>query len=111
MRSPPPVPQPATAGARRERVDGSGPLAVGIDIGTSSVKALAVDEDGAIVAQARVPHEIGIPAADRFDHGATVAGRDGPQAALDALALDAPPAGVSVCAMVPSLAAVDAAGH
>ncbi len=89
----------------------SGPLAVGIDIGTSSVKALAVDEDGVIVARARVPHEIGIPAADRFEHDATVAWRDGPRAALDALALDDAPAGVSVCAMVPSLAAVDAAGH
>jgi xylulokinase len=88
----------------------SGPLAVGIDIGTSSVKALAVDEDGVVVARSRIPHEIRIPAADRFEHDATVAWRDGPRAALDALALDAPPAGVSVCAMVPSLAAVDSGG-
>jgi xylulokinase len=89
----------------------SGPLAVGIDIGTSSVKAVAVDEDGDVVAQSRVPHEIRIPAPDRFEHDARVAWRDGPRAALDDLDLDAPPAGVSVCAMVPSLAGVDAAGN
>jgi xylulokinase len=87
------------------------PLAVGIDIGTSSVKALAVDEDGAVVARSRITHEIRIPAADRFEHDAAVAWREGPRAALDALALDVPPAGISVCAMVPSLAAVDARGH
>lgn len=87
-----------------------GPLTVGIDIGTSSVKALAADEDGTVVATARVPHPIGIPAPDRFEHDAARAWRDGPRAALDALALDDAPAGVSVSAMVPSLAAVDVAG-
>jgi xylulokinase len=86
------------------------PLAVGIDIGTSSVKALAADEDGTVVAHARVPHEIRIPAPDRFEHDATVAWREGPRRALAALDLDAPPAGVSVCAMVPSLAAMAADG-
>lgn len=89
----------------------SGPLAVGIDIGTSSVKAIAADEDGTVVAQARIPHEIHIPAPERFEHDPAVAWRAGPLAALAALDLDAPPAGVSVSAMVPSLCAVDAAGH
>ncbi|MGZ6887589.1 MAG: xylulokinase [Acidimicrobiia bacterium] len=88
----------------------TGPLAVGIDIGTSSVKALAVDEDGAVVASSRIPHEIRIPAPDRFEHDPAPAWRDGPRAALAALALDAAPAGVSVSAMVPSLTAVDAQG-
>ncbi len=88
----------------------TGPLTVGIDIGTSSVKAIAADEDGIVVAQARIPHEIRIPAPDRFEHDPTSAWRDGPRAALAALALDEAPAGVSVCAMVPSVAAVDAAG-
>ena len=89
----------------------SGPLAVGIDIGTSSVKALAADEDGLVVARSRIPHEIRIPAADRFEHDAD--GRLARRSASPrstALALDAPPAGVSVCAMVPCLAAVDADG-
>ncbi len=91
-------------------MNATGPLTVGIDIGTSSVKAIAADENGTVVAQARIPHEIRIPAPDRFEHDPTVAWRDGPRAALAALALDEPPAGVSVCAMVPSIAAVDADG-
>ena len=60
-------------------------LLAGLDVGTSSVKALAVDEDGTIVARSRIPHDIRIPAADRFEHDAAVAWRDGPRAALDAL--------------------------
>ncbi|MEP6624736.1 MAG: FGGY family carbohydrate kinase, partial [Acidimicrobiia bacterium] len=88
----------------------AGPVTVGIDIGTSSVKAVAADEDGIVVAQARIPHEIRIPEPDRFEHDPTSAWRDGPRAALAALALDDAPAGVSVCAMVPSVAAVDATG-
>lgn len=85
-------------------------ITVGIDIGTSSVKAIAADGDGAVVASARVPHDIQIPAADRFQHDAVVAWREGPVAALAALDLDRPPAAVSVAAMVPSLTAVDRDG-
>ena len=87
-----------------------GPVTVGIDIGTSSVKAIAADEAGNVVAASRVPHDIRIPAPDQFEHDPTQAWCDGPRAALDALNLDVAPAGVSVCAMVPSLAAVDAHG-
>jgi xylulokinase len=85
-------------------------ITVGIDIGTSSVKAVAADADGNVVASSRIPHEIQIPAADRFQHDATVAWRDGPVAALAALQLDDAPDAVSVAAMVPSLTAVDADG-
>ncbi len=89
----------------------SGPVTVGIDIGTSSVKAIAADEDGTVIAQSRIPHEIRIPTADRFEHDAAIAWREGPRAALGALDLDAAPAGVSVSAMVPSVAAVNGAGR
>ncbi len=85
-------------------------ITVGIDIGTSSVKAIAADADGNVVASSRIPHDIQIPSPDRFQHDAGQAWRDGPCAALDALGLDAPPDGVSVSAMVPSLTAVDAGG-
>jgi xylulokinase len=85
-------------------------ITVGLDIGTSSVKAIAADADGNVVASSRIPHDIQIPAADRFQHDAVQAWREGPVAALDALHLDAPPDGVSVSAMVPSLTAVDASG-
>ncbi len=89
----------------------SGPVTVGIDIGTSSVKAVAADEDGTVVAQSRIPHAIGIPEPGHFEHDAAAAWRDGPRAALDALQLEDAPAGVSVSAMVPSVAAVDGAGN
>ncbi len=88
----------------------SNEVTVGIDIGTSSVKAVAADADGNVVASSRVPHEIQIPAADRFQHDAERAWRDGPVAALAALQLESSPAAVSVAAMVPSLTAVDEAG-
>lgn len=89
----------------------TGPVTVGIDIGTSSVKALAADEDGTVIAQSRIPHAIQIPAPDQFQHDPQVAWRDGPHAALDALGLDAAPAGISVSAMVPSMAAVTSDGR
>jgi xylulokinase len=84
-------------------------VTVGIDIGTSSVKAIAADGDGIVVASARIPHRFRVPTPLRFEHDADEAWRRGPQAALDALG-DAAPSGVSVAAMVPSLTAVDAAG-
>ncbi len=84
-------------------------VTVGLDIGTSSVKAVAADDDGNVVARARVPHEVRVPAPERFEHDATVAWRDGPRRALAELG-DLDVRGVSVAAMVPSLAAVDAAG-
>jgi xylulokinase len=84
-------------------------VTVGLDIGTSSVKAVAADDDGNVVARARVPHEVRVPAPEQFEHDAAVAWRDGPQRALAALG-DLDVRGVSVAAMVPSLAAVDAAG-
>ena len=54
-------------------------VTVGLDIGTSSVKALAADDDGNVVARARVPHEVRVPAPEQFEHDAAVAWRDGPR--------------------------------
>ena len=45
-------------------------VTVGLDIGTSSVKAVAADGDGNVVASARVPHELRIPSPQRFEHDA-----------------------------------------
>ena len=84
-------------------------LTVGIDIGTSSVKAVAADADGNIVARSRVPHEFSVPSPLRFEHDAVRAWHDGPRRALDELGAVNPRA-VSVAAMVPSLTAVDADG-
>jgi len=84
-------------------------LTVGIDIGTSSVKAVAADVDGNIVARSRVPQEFFVPSPLRFEHDAAVAWHEGPRRALEALG-EVRPRAVSVAAMVPSLTAVDIEG-
>src|SRR6202034_270875 len=95
------------------------PLTVGIDIGTTSVKALAVAEDGQVVAQARVPHRIIHASGDHMEHDAAAAWRRGPRRALAAVrqavaesGSSGPTrvAGVCVSGMVPSLTAVDRRG-
>jgi xylulokinase len=90
-------------------MSGTSELTVGIDIGTSSVKAVAADADGAVVARARIPHPFRVPSPLRFEHDAAVAWLEGPRRALAALG-DIDPRAVSVAAMVPSLTAVDDAG-
>ena len=85
-------------------------VTVGLDIGTSSVKAIAADHDGNVVATARVPHTVGVPSPQRFEHDAEVAWRRGPREALAVVSTDLDVLGVSVAAMVPSLTAVDADG-
>jgi xylulokinase len=84
-------------------------VTVGIDIGTSSVKAIAADADGNVVGSARIPHPFHVPTPARFEHDADEAWRRGPEAALRELA-GTEPVGVSVAAMVPSLTAVDSGG-
>jgi xylulokinase len=84
-------------------------ITVGIDIGTSSVKAVAADGAGKVVARSRIPHDFFVPSPLRFQHDAAVAWHTGPQKALDALG-DIDARAVSVAAMVPSLTAVDADG-
>jgi xylulokinase len=84
-------------------------VTAGIDIGTSSVKAVAADADGNIVARARVPHDFFVPSPLRFEHDAARAWHEGPQRALAALG-EVRPRAVSVAAMVPSLTAVDVEG-
>ncbi|HEX4245820.1 MAG TPA: FGGY-family carbohydrate kinase [Acidimicrobiales bacterium] len=100
------------------------PVTVGIDIGTTSVKAVAVSEDGDVLARARVPHHIIHTSADHMEHNAHAAWRRGPVRAFamvrDALAASlasslGPPeptyiAGVGIAGMVPSLTAVDRRG-
>ena len=88
-----------------------GPVTVGIDIGTTSVKAVAAGADGAVVARARVPHEVHSRAAGEFEHDLDQAWRGGVLAALDEVAAGRAVAAVNVSAMVPSLGAVDGAGR
>jgi xylulokinase len=84
---------------------------VGIDIGTTSVKAVAVDADGRVVARARVPHELRSPVAGAFEHDVDQAWRADVLEALRQVATGREVAGIVVSAMVPSLAAVDDEGR
>ena len=86
-------------------------VTVGIDIGTTSVKAIAADGAGNVVARARVRHPIVIPAADRFEHDVDRAWRRNVRRAFREVSRDLDVRGVNVAAMVPSLGAVDAKGR
>ena len=84
-------------------------VTIGIDIGTTAVKAVAADEDGRVAAKARIPHQLHVPAPDRLEHDADEAWRRGPLTAIRQL--NRPDArAVAVSAMAPSLAAVGVAG-
>jgi xylulokinase len=85
-------------------------VTVGVDIGTSSVKAIAADGDGNVLARARVPHPIGIPTAESFEHDIDQAWRAGVLEAYREASKDLDVRGVNVAAMVPSLGAVRADG-
>jgi xylulokinase len=85
-------------------------VTIGIDIGTTAVKAVAADEHGHVVARTRIPHQLRVPAPDRLEHDAGEAWRRGPLAAMAELAMPEAVA-VAVTAMVPSLTAVDDEGR
>ncbi len=91
------------------RVSGKG-TTIGVDIGTTSVKAVVADEDGRVLARTRIPHQLRVPAPDRMEHDADEAWRRGPLAAVAELARPDARA-VAVTAMVPSLTAVDDTGR
>ena len=59
------------------------PVTVGVDVGTTSVKALAVDEKGQVVARSRVPHSVVAPEPDVLRHDAKKAWRAGPRKAFE----------------------------
>jgi xylulokinase len=88
-------------------------VTVGIDIGTTSVKALAVDGDGHVLARSRVEHGVETPAADVLQHDADRAWRvnvvEAYRQVREAVGVDI--AAVDVAAMVPSMCAVDDDGR
>jgi xylulokinase len=84
-------------------------VTIGVDIGTTAVKAVAADEDGEVLARTRIPPRLRVPAPDRLEHDAEEAWLNGPVAALEQLARPDAQA-VAVSAMVPSMTAVDTDG-
>lgn len=86
-------------------------VTVGIDIGTTSVKAVAADGDGRVVARARVPHERMVSSPGHLAHHPDRAWREGVRTALGQVAAAGDALAVAVAAMVPSLCAVDGDGR
>src|ERR1700733_10842792 len=91
------------------------PVTVGVDVGTTSVKALAVDENGQVVARSRVPHSVVAPEPDILRHDAKRAWRSGPRKAFEQVTAQLQAdgnslAGVAVASMVPSMTAVSERG-
>jgi xylulokinase len=82
---------------------------IGVDVGTTSVKAVAVDGEGRVVARTRVAHAVGTPSAELLEHDVSRAWRRGPRKAFTSVSseLDGAAAGVVVTSMVPSITAVD----
>jgi xylulokinase len=92
-------------------------LVVGLDIGTTSLKAVLADEAGNILWRRRLPSKLIVGPMGRFEHDAAATWWDGPRALLReslehlrASGRGAPEA-VAVSAMMPSVAAVDASGR
>jgi len=90
-------------------------VTVGVDVGTTSVKALAVDEEGTVVARSRVAHSVVAPEPDILRHDAKRAWRAGPRRAFAEVTAQLEDgahrlAGVAVASMVPSLTAVNRQG-
>lgn len=85
-------------------------VTVGVDIGTTSVKALAVDGSGQIVARTRIPHSLHCDDPGELAHDADEAWRRGALAACTAVCDGLDVAAINVAAMVPSLCAVDGDG-
>ncbi|OBI24459.1 xylulose kinase [Mycobacterium sp. E1386] len=85
-------------------------VTIGVDVGSTAVKAVAADADGRVTARARIPHQLRVPAPNRLEHDADEAWRRGPVAALERLNPGPNVRAVAVSAMVPSLTAVDAEG-
>ena len=92
-------------------------LTIGIDIGSSALKALAVDAHGRVVASGRQRHQLGVATPDRMEHEAIGAWRRAPLQILERIGADVRAIhgansikGVCVAGMVPSLTAVDYRG-
>ena len=85
-------------------------MTIGIDIGTTSVKAVAVDERGDVQTRARIPHAVHAPTPAVLEHDAAAVWATGVVRACDAVSAGRKVAGIGLAAMVPSLAAVDSNG-
>lgn len=91
-------------------------VTIGVDIGTTAVKAAAVDEDGNVVAATRIEHPVLTPVPGAIEHDALAVWHHDVRSAAAEVASEARRLGheiaaVNVAAMVPSLCTVDADGR
>jgi xylulokinase len=89
----------------------AGPLVAGVDIGTTAVKAVLADEDGAVVGRCRVAGRLAIKPGGDFEHDALASWWVAPRSVLRQAVAAARPRAVAVSAMMPSVAAVDGTGR
>jgi xylulokinase len=94
-----------------EPVGAASGITVGVDIGTTSVKALAVDAAGKVLARSRVRHQVHNPEPACFEHDADRAWRRNVRRVYREVSEGLDVAAVNVAAMVPSLCAVDHRGR
>jgi xylulokinase len=85
-------------------------VTAGIDIGTTSVKAVVADGDGNVLARTRLPHPLVAAGDGDFSHDLNQVWRSDVVEALAQVAPGHDVAAVAVSAMVPSLGAVAADG-
>src|SRR5206468_3535534 len=78
---------------------------------TTSVKAIAADADGNVLARSRIPHPLRVPAPAQLEHDVDAAWRTGVEQAYAEVSRGVDVVGVEVAAMVPSLGALDASGR
>ncbi|HLI44579.1 MAG TPA: FGGY-family carbohydrate kinase [Acidimicrobiales bacterium] len=88
-------------------------LTLGIDIGTSSLKAVVARPDGTVVARRKLANRIGFPTSERMEHDARRAWWLAPRRVMTDLSRlgVAEPTAICVAGLVPSLAAVDGRGR
>ncbi len=88
---------------------GARDLTIGVDVGTTSVKGVLVDNAGNVRASVRIPHRVAFPAPDRIEHDARKAWRQAPRRVLARLGTSEV-RGIGVTGMGPSLTAVNRNG-
>lgn len=89
----------------------SSQLTAGIDVGTTSVKGVLVDQEGRVVGRCRLPSALSVGAGGRFEHDASPTWWEAPRRALARLVEAGAPEAVAISAMMPSVAAVDVHGR
>lgn len=88
-----------------------GEITVGVDIGTTSVKSVAVNDAGEVLARARVPHQLNSPFPGAFEHAIASSWQINVLESLAQVAAGREVSAINVSAMVPSLGALDREGR